>query len=373
MSSRDAKPHFLKSSIRAWIAILLTAPVLLLGVLYFASKWNERLNYNAGISKQFIQRQNTILAYDATAISRRISEILEVSVRDARMLSLIVPTATNFQKFYHAHMGSVSRYDAQSNLLTHVELPLYSELTHLSPTGHEVLRLQHGTMRKTRRLGACELRSLCDRKLIEQMVASPAGTLLFGKLLRWYQKEGEPESNEDALLRVAFSSGSGISVLGIDYRHLKEVLYLPTFPYKEKRKLIDSYHEGNYIYFIDSEKNIIAHPKYWHVMGIDRENGHWVPPIRTDEEDGTHPLNIAAYQGTKLKDYFHRLLTISFIQKGVDIFQAPNLRGTIRVLSVAPIRFLQGQYKKSGIFGHVITGCHVDYFEEPAQKVVPYY
>jgi len=40
---------------------------------------------------------------------------------------------------------------------------------------------------------------------------------------------------------------------------------------------------------------------------------------------------------------------------------------------VAPILFSKGQFKETGIFGHVVTGCSVDYFEEPKEKFLPYY
>jgi hypothetical protein len=92
-----------------------------------------------------------------------------------------------------------------------------------------------------------------------------------------------------------------------------------------------------------------------------------------DADEGTHPINIAAYQNGLLKDYFDRLLKKSFVEAGVDIFQADNLAGVKRILSVVPVTLTRGQYKATGMFGHVIVGCSLDHFQEPKNKLVPYY
>jgi hypothetical protein len=84
-------------------------------------------------------------------------------------------------------------------------------------------------------------------------------------------------------------------------------------------------------------------------------------------------MNIAKYQGEKLRQYFTRLLKLSFVSKSVDVFSAPNLKGTNRVLATAPILFSEGQFQSSGVFGHVVTGCNVDYYEDPKEQAIPYY
>ena len=95
--------------------------------------------------------------------------------------------------------------------------------------------------------------------------------------------------------------------------------------------------------------------------------------MQSDSDEGKHPINIRAYRGEKLKTYFDRLLTRSFLQQSVDIFRASNLEGSNRVLSVAPILINKGQFQKTGVFGYVVLGCSVDYFEEPKEQYVPYY
>ena len=117
----------------------------------------------------------------------------------------------------------------------------------------------------------------------------------------------------------------------------------------------------------------MAHPKFWNVMGIDSETGLRMVPMKVDSDEGLRPMNIRAYQGEKLRGYFDRLLNRSFLQRTVDIFQASNLGGNHRVLSVAPILLQKGQFQKSGVSGYVVLGCSVDFFQEPKEQYVPYY
>ncbi len=376
----DHEPHrsaLPRSPLPSWVLILLTAPVLFGAVIYASYLWHERLHGHkeetAQISKQFIQRQNTILAYDAVAISRQVSELFEMVVRDVQTFSLIPAKPESWLAFYESHSAQISEYDASKHALNHVSIPIYSELIKLNSSGNEVLRFRTGRITRNRVLAECTEKKLCGRKFLEEILRQSKGKVYIGRLLRWYSKEGEPEDNVDAMIPIGYHLGSHIYVLSLDYRHLMEILYPPSFPYREKKKLIEAYQDGNYIYIVDDLRNIIAHPKYWNVFGIDKSTGKWIEPMRTDQQDGQHPINISAYQGEKLRDYFKRLLNVSFVQEGVDVFQASNLRGVIRVLSVAPIRLALAQYKETGIFGHVVAGCHVDYFEEPKEKLIPYY
>lgn len=109
------------------------------------------------------------------------------------------------------------------------------------------------------------------------------------------------------------------------------------------------------------------------MTGVDPKTFLRMRPMELDSDEGTHPINIQHYRGEKLRTYFQRLLNRSFLQKTVDIFQASNLGGGNRVLSIAPIILQKGQFQKSGVYGYVILGCSVDYFEEPKEQYVPYF
>jgi len=374
MESESLRKYKTQPSINPWLIIMLTAPLPVMLFLFFFFKWYQQRTDFSRVTQQFVQRQNTVMAYDAIRVSHEISHLLEGAARDVRLLSLLGPTAENFRKFYLSEIPQITHLNDHGFVHHHHPLPLYNELAFYDLKGNERLRLVHGkVIQSGRSFSDCSEVQLCDRGLLEAILREPIGSTEVGSLLKWYSPEGSAEDDEGATLRVAYRSAQGIFTLGLDYRHLKAILFLPTFPYQEKSDLLQSYQSGNYIYFVDGETHIISHPKYWHVIGIDKKTGKRVAPMRTDADDGKHPIRIAAYESGKLKAYFDRLLTRSFVQQTVDIFQSPNLRGAIRVLSVAPILLSIGRFKKTGVFGHVITGCSVDYFEEPKEKVIPYY
>ncbi len=362
------------SSMNPWAIILFVFPIPILIVSLFFYYWSTaRSNYKR-VTSQFMQRQNQVLAHDAMSVAREVSHLLESAARDVQALSMISPTSERFMQMYLSRVGQLTQLDPRDDSITTIPLPIYNEMIYLNTSGDEQLRLRNGQIeRRLRRLSDCSGFNLCDSELIKKATRLTEGQLFFGKLVRWYSKESEKEKVEGGYLPVVFRTSGGIFLLGIDYRYIKELLTLPTFPYERKQNLLHSYHNGNYIYLLDSDFDFIAHPKFWHVMGIDPLNGNRATPMMTDSEEGVHPINIRAYRGDKLKSYFERLLNRSFLQSGVDIFRASNLEGSHRVLSVAPILLHKGQFHKNGVFGFVVLGCSVDYFEEPKEQYVPYY
>lgn len=362
------------SRVNPWLLILLTAPLPLILVGYMVYKWSTARTDYTRVTSQMIQRQNTVLAQDAMTVARDMSFLLETIARDIQTLSLVPPTPGNFLKFYLSRISQVTQIHSKDDSVSVIPLPLYPEIIYLNAQGDEILRFRNGKQeRNLRKFSQCQESNLCDPKLIQKAVHSPVGELYYGRLMRWYSPEGTVEQDDGSYFPVVYRSGDSILLLGIDYRYFKDLLSEPTFPYERKRNLLQAYQNGNYIYFTDSEFDFVAHPKHWHVTGIDRTTGRRALPMKVDSDEGSRPLNIVAYQGDRLREYFERLRTRSFLQKNVDIFEAPNLKGTSRVLSVAPILLSKGQFQKSGVFGYVVLGCNVDYFEEPREQYVPYY
>ncbi len=361
------------SSPSPWLIILFTAPVpLLLFVLFFYKWYNQKTDFTK-VTGEFVQRQNQVMAYDTLSLARDVSHILETAANDTETLSLVPATESAYHGFYEAHVGTVTEFDEKQKIPVQTRLTLYNTLTLLKPNGDEVFRFEEGKVQKPRKLADCKELELCDREARQLAIRLSPSELRYGNLMRWYTPEGSPAPSERETLTVLYHSKTGIVELGIDYRHLKSVMYAPTFPYTPRADLLHAYENGNYVYLIDSRMDFIAHPRYWHVTGIDRNTGGRVEPIKTDADTGTHRLNVAEYQGEKLKEYFKRLLSRSFEHKSVDMFRAPNMVGTNRVISVSPILLSRGQFKTSGVFGHVSVGCSVDYFEEPKERFVPYY
>ena len=362
------------SSVNPWLIILLTAPVpLFLLVLLFVNWSNQKSELHRVIS-QFEQRQNTALAYDAMSVAGNISDLLEKSARDVSILALVPPTAENFRQFHDRQMGTITVYDRKKDTSTVVPWTFYDRIAYVNEKGDTALELVEGKVEtRVRPLSACRAKDLCDRDLIETALKLPEGKIRYGRLMRYYRPEGAPADDQGAGIWVAYRAAKGLFILGLDYRQLRDNLTDPTFPYRPKTDLLRDYKQGNYIYAVDADNNVILHPKYSNVIGIDRNTGEWVPPIVTDADEGTHPINIAAYQSGMLKEYFDRLLKKSFVEAGVDIFQADNLAGAKRVLSVVPISLSRGQYQSTGVFGHVVVGCSLDHFQEPKNKLIPYY
>lgn len=362
------------SSLNPWALILFVFPVPILIIAVFLYYWSSSRSTYKRVTGQFIQRQNQVLAHDAMSVAREVSYLLEAAVRDVQALSLIAPTSNNFTRVYLARVGKLTVLDPRDDSRSTIPLPIYNEMIYYNARGDEQLRLKNGQAeRKLRRMSDCSGRNLCDIDLLRRAIRLTEGEIVFGKLVRWYSRQDEVEKLEGAYLPVVYKSTDGFLLLGIDYRYFKELLTLPSFPYERKQNLLQSYHNGNYIYVLDSDFDFIAHPKFWNVLGIDPATGQRAVPMQSDSDEGKHPINIRAYRGEKLKTYFDRLLTRSFLQQSVDIFRASNLEGSNRVLSVAPILINKGQFQKTGVFGYVVLGCSVDYFEEPKEQYVPYY
>jgi len=357
-----------------WLIILFTAPVPLLLFLLFFYKWYNQKTDFTKVTGEFVQRQNQVMAYDTLSLARDVSHLLESAANDAETLALVPATEAAYRSFYDGHSAMITEYDEKQKIPVQNRIPLYNTLTFMKPNGEEVFAFEEGKVRKAiHKLADCKEIELCDREARTLAARLQPGELRYGNLMRWYTPEGTTPPDERETLTVLFRSKTSLVEVGLDYRHLKSILYAPTFPYNPRADLLHSYDNGNYVYLIDSRMDIIAHPRYSHVTGIDRNTGGRVEPVKTDADTGTHRLNVSEYQGEKLKEYFKRLMTRSFQHKSVDMFRAPNMGGTNRVISVSPILLSRGQFKQSGVFGHVAVGCSVDYFEEPKERFVIYY
>lgn len=364
----------IKRPLNPWLIILLTAPVPLLLAVFLVLKWHNQKTDFTKVTSYFVQRQNAVLAHNAMEISGGISDLLEKGWRDANILSVMPVTQENFEHFYKVQVGEIMLFDEKNEYSKQGLLNFYNKLMFISPKGEVKIYIRNGVPDKSlHSVSECRLSQLCDRDLLDQAMKLKVGGARFGRVLRWYSPEGVPEDTTDASLSIVFRAPNGIYLVGLDYRHLKDYLSVPTFPYMPKKNLLQAYTNGNYIFIVDNLNNFIIHPKYWDEAGIDKKTGKWVTPMQVDADEGNHPINIAAYKGGKLSSYFDHMLKKSFTQNTVDIFEALNLVGTIRVVSVAPIAFSRGQFEQEGLFGHAIIGCNVDYYEEPRERFIPYY
>lgn len=358
------------ASLSPWLIILFTAPIPLLILGFFFYRWYSDQSDFTDSSRKFVQRQNQVMAYDTLNVAREVTGLLQGSAAAVQSAALLAPDQGALIRFLKVQQAPIAQLtDSGTQQET---VPLYNRLYLLDLNGNEILAIVNGK-RQGKLVGIEECRGLCDRETRTRMLKAASGELRFGRLMRWYRPKDSEERVAAEGLTVFFRDQTRIVELWLDYRHLKSIMFSPTFPYKPRRDLLKSYNNGNYIYLVDTRNDILLHPKSWHVAGVDPKTMQWVAPVRQDSDTGNARLNVAEYQGEKLREYFRRLISKSFVQRSVDIFRAPNLGGTNRVLSVAPVSLKLGQYEAKGIFGHVIVGCNVDYFEEPNEQVVPYY
>jgi hypothetical protein len=349
-----------------WVLISVIIPPLSLfavGIYYFISQ--ERDNFDKKMVS-FNQRQNKVLAYDAVETSGYFVRLFEKAGIDVKTLAQIPSTQKSFTRFRNNQKGQIRDYSHKQ--VKKIWVSYYNSMAVINLKGNHISLLENGKHSTGPTLEQCKDQALCDHQLIKALQKEIPGQLVFGTLKRWYSTKDEPENEKGATWRVGIKINNGIYVLGIDYRHLKNILYNASFPYTEKRNLLTAYSKGEYIYFVDDQFNIILHPKYWHIPGMNPNTDTSVNPALVDKQIGYGPLNLKLYQGEKLKSYFNRLLNVSFRLKGVDLFRAPNLTGRTRVLSVAPLKFSFDGIKKT--LGHVIVGCNVEQFEEPKETMI---
>ncbi len=360
----------LRPMLWGWVVLLL--PLVFL-VVFFV-KWYQQGLELEKIKSLFIQRQNNVMGFNALEVATGFSDLLEKAARDIQLLSLLPKNAESLKRFSQAQTGDFTRFDVKNHAVIQEPMPFYSAISIRDLAGTQTLGIDGGQVSPVPQpLSLCLRKNLCDAELVESTLKLKPGEILYGRLLRHYTPEGVEDKNKGAGLGIAYRTATNVYVMSIEYLHLRDHLTTPTFPYDTKRDLESAYRKGNYIYIVDERMNVITHPLTWVQAGVDKTTGRWVSPMVTDGDGGKHPINVAAYKDERLKEYFARLLNVSFTANSVDIFRARNLDGINRVLSVIPISLSKGQYQSKGVFGWAVIGCNIDHFEEPKERFIPYY
>ncbi len=308
------------------------------------------------------QRQNRVLAQDALRASQAVADLYIRAAEAARALSVLPagsPASLQVLAALSADNGQAGNVSAE-----------YKRLLFSSARG-KVLHFERDRQSHFRPSPCTP--GLCDTEIAGAAHEIPVGKAILGRPLRWYRPESEPEGPDSGTVSVAFRGENGVVVVGVDYRSLLQFLKLPVFPYNPRGDLLEDYEKGNYIYLLDRETNVIAHPKHWHSAGLDRMTFAPVTPATNDDETGSHPLNFRAYREGKLRGYFDRFLSFSLLPGEVAVFRASNLSGMDRVISIAPVSLPTSLFVHASMAGFVGVGCAVEYFKEPEEKMLPYY
>jgi hypothetical protein len=356
-------------------ALLALVPVPFVLGCFLLLRWNDERRDFGQMREHFLSRQNAVLAFGAANVASGFSDLLEKAGRDVHVLRLLPKTTAALEGFHKAQVGDFTRFGGETASVNEEALPFYNRLAFYDERGKTVAALEGGKAGVgPRSVAECRLAELCDVDVLREALAAKPGTLRYGRVLRYYTPKGDTSHDSRAGLTVALRDASGVVALTVDFRHLHDHMTTPTFPYEPKRDLVQAYHRGNYIYLVDDRLNVITHPMPWHQAGIDRTTGTWRAPLKSDDEVGQAPINIGVYTGERVREYFRRLLDVSFKTQGVDLFKAPNMAGVQRVISVSPIRVASGQFESGERpFGWTMVGCAVEYFEEPRERLVPYY
>ncbi len=358
-----------RAALRSWFVILFTAPVVL-GAGFWAYQWQTGKQEMSQLANDFIQRQNRVLAHDALRVSGEVSSLLLQAARDLRAMAALPAQPKVYESFLQAlkPLPSLKREPEGQGAF-----PVYNRALVASQNG-KLLLIRDGRIDPSvTRLSECLAKDLCDVASVSSALKLETGKVYIGKGLRWYTPQGAADSDGTGTLSVALKGERGVFVLGIDFHSFDLLTRLPAFPYQKRGEALEDYEAGNYIYILDRDTDLLAHPKPWHVMGIDRQTGQALPPMRNDADAGKRPLNFTLYQEGVLRPYFDRLLERSFKASEVDVFQAANLSGTIRVISIAPIIPDSEVFGLKGPFGYAGVGCALEYFEEPEPRLIPYY
>lgn len=342
-----------RKALRLWVFFI--TPVAL-GALFLVFRYGQQT------LSALEQRQNRVLAQDALRVSQAVGDLYTRAAETCRALSVLPAGSPASIQVLEA----LSAVDNQ----TGNAFPLFRRILFSSAKG----KIAHFARDPQNhfRLSPCPP-GLCDTETVNAAHDIPVGKAILGKALRWYRAENDPEDPDPGTVSVAFRGEAGVVAIGIDYRSLLQFLKLPVFPYNPRGDLLEDYEKGNYVYLLDRETNVVAHPKHWHSSGLDRNTLEPVPPASNDKETGTHPLNFRAYREGKLRGYFDRFLSFSLLPGEVAVFRASNLSGMDRVISVAPVSLPTSLFVQASTVGYVGVGCAVEYFREPEQKMLPYY
>ena len=129
-----------KPNVNPWLIILFTAPIPLVMLGFLLVKWYTENSDLKRTTRYFVQRQNTVLAYDAMEVSSGISDLLEKTARDVRIMALLPRTAQAYARFHAEQMSDYTQFYTENEPPKQVPLAFFNHQMILSPSGEVRLR-----------------------------------------------------------------------------------------------------------------------------------------------------------------------------------------------------------------------------------------
>ncbi len=323
----------------------------------------------------------------AELVAREVGDFLRSVEEDLHALALLPPEASGYLEFAETHQKQIwyRQQNAEGPREIREDIPLYSELAFISPTGWEQLRIVDGQVSKAlRHVSRPEATTYKSETYFLVARNLRAGEIYVSHVTGWHVSKEEQlagaSSLEEAvngkeyrgLVRFATpiytpdGSLKGVVVLSLDHRHLMEYTQHIT-PTRERYVAYPSYQSGNYAFMFDDEGWIVTHPKYWDIRGLDAK-GRLVPPYTEQSSPEAVRKGVIPYN----------LLNAAFIHKNYPavaqdvlagrsgVVDVTNVGGASKIMAYAPIFYRGGGYAERGIFGGVTIGAELKNFHRPA-------
>jgi signal transduction histidine kinase len=330
-----------------------------------------------------------MLELRAIMVAGEVTTFLRDIEDDLAALGQMEPTVANYLWFSSTHRREIW-VRAGSNESPREErpsVPLYKELTFISPDGTERLRIVDSEV-------AAELRDVSKpanttfltETYFEDTLDRPPGQLHVSRVTGWHVSKAEQlqgaENPEEAVVGqqydgvVRFSSAVyndvgellGVVVLSLDHRHLMEFTQHIS-PLDERFVVFPSYQSGNYSFMFDDEGWIITHPKFWDIRGLDRQ-GQLVPAYTSETSPEDIAAGIIPYNLSKAA-FIHPNypLVHNFVRQGTSgVVDVTNVGGSRKIMAYAPIFYDRGVYAERGVFGGITIGAEVRLFHKTAEQ-----
>lgn len=334
------------------------------------------------------QNSMSLLEARAQAIAGQVEQLLSASMDDLNMLATLPVDLKIYLDFAGVHhreiwMGApfpVSRKGIKKRI------PLYCEVTFASPLGREKILITGGRVVEQGRDVSGQFQgSFGQENYFAKAMAMADQSVYVSHLIGYHvEREGKSIREESVgspfggrpyrgIIRFAkkvYHDGRllGVVSLALDHRHLMEFTQ-HVLPFKDEKVVFPSYASGNYAFMFDDEGWMITHPKPWDIRGSDLD-GRLVDPASDQYEQalikaGKQPFNLLHVPFVH-ENYPHIAREVIAGRSGVR--QTASVVGIARVLAYAPIKFNQGEFRKTGCFGGVTLGAQTEVFHRTVNR-----
>lgn len=286
--------------------------------------------------------------------------------------------------FYENHKSEIW-YNANTDLEPkeiRESAPLYHEVSFVSATGTEIIRIVNGNLSK-------ELRDVSipgntefeNEKYFQKTKELSKGDVYVSRVNTWYVSTEEarkdmPESTRDSTTwnnvpgrditktgDIKFSTPVyregeliGIIVLSLDYRHLQELV--KHIDPAQPTRVVSTPYEGNYILLFDDLGDTIVHPKPNNIRG-------YVPGGQLKNSNtiakGDGIFNLRDYDKN---DTYRSIFNNTILQKKSLVTSAVDVSGRRKMTVSVPIFYDKGEYSESGLLGGLMLSVSTENFYE---------